>query len=109
MKFLPKTGFVLIAAMFALSAHAQQLTGTLKKKPTEYLRQLYFDSIVFTPEALRHLAAETGPSQILMGTDYPFPWTSTSVDHILNTPGLSDADKAAMLGGTAQTLLGIPA
>jgi aminocarboxymuconate-semialdehyde decarboxylase len=86
-----------------------RMTGTLKKKPTEYLRQLYFDSIVFTPEALRHLAAETGPNQIIMGTDYPFPWTSTSVDHILNTPGLSDADKVAMLGGTAQTLLGIPA
>ena len=29
----------------------------------------------------------------MMGTDYPFPWTHTSVDHILNTPGLSDADK----------------
>src|SRR4029450_7851117 len=28
----------------------------LKRKPTEYLRQLYFDSIVFTSEALRHLA-----------------------------------------------------
>ncbi|RPH76812.1 MAG: hypothetical protein EHM88_18950, partial [Candidatus Rokuibacteriota bacterium] len=84
-----------------------RMTGTLKKKPTEYLRQLYFDSIVFTPEALRHLAAETGPSQIVMGTDYPFPWTSTSVDHILNTPGLSDADKVAMLGGTAMKLLGI--
>jgi aminocarboxymuconate-semialdehyde decarboxylase len=86
-----------------------RLTGTLKKKPTEYLRQLYFDSIVFTPEALRHLAAETGPSQIVMGTDYPFPWTSTSVDHILNTPGLSEADKVAMLGGTAMKLLGIKA
>jgi aminocarboxymuconate-semialdehyde decarboxylase len=86
-----------------------RLTGTLKKKPTEYLRQLYFDSIVFTPEALRHLAAETGPNQIVMGTDYPFPWTSTSVDHILNTPGLSDADKVAMLGGTAMKLLGIKA
>jgi len=86
-----------------------RMTGTLKKKPTEYLRQLYFDSIVFTPEALRHLAVETGPGQIIMGTDYPFPWTSTSVDHILNTPGLSDADKVAMLGGTAQRLLGIPA
>src|SRR5213596_1646436 len=84
-----------------------RLTGTLKKKPTEYLRQLYFDSIVFTPEALRHLAAETGPGQIVMGTDYPFPWTSTSVDHILDTPGLSDDDKVAMLGGTAMTLLGI--
>ena len=79
----------------------------LKKKPTEYLRQLYYDSIVFTPEALRHLAAEVGASQIVMGTDYPFPWTNTSVDHILNTPGLSDADRAAMLGDTAAKLLGI--
>ena len=79
----------------------------LKKKPTEYLRQLYFDSLVFTPEALRHLVAETGAGQIMMGTDYPFPWTKTSVDHILDTPGFSDAERAAMLGGTAAKLLGI--
>jgi aminocarboxymuconate-semialdehyde decarboxylase len=84
-------------------------TRPLRKKPTEYLRQLYFDSIVFTPEALRHLIAETGPDQIVMGTDYPFPWTRTSVDHILGTPGLSDAERAAMLGDTAARLLGIKA
>ncbi len=82
-------------------------TKVLGKKPTEYLRQLYFDSLVFTPEALRHLVAETGSSQIVMGTDYPFPWTRTSVDHILSTPGLTDAERIAMLGGTAATLLGI--
>ena len=35
------------------------------------------------------------------------PWTQTSVDHILNTPGLSDADRSAMLGDTAVKLLGI--
>jgi len=86
----------------------KRMTGALKKRPTEYLRQLYFDSIVFTPEALRHLAAEAGAGQIVMGTDYPFPWTSTSVDHILGTPGLSDAGRIAMLGGTAQALLRIP-
>ena len=79
----------------------------LKKKPTEYLKQLYYDSIVFTPEALRHLAHEVGVSQIMMGTDYPFPWTKVSVDHILNTPGFSDAEKSAMLGDTAVKLLGI--
>ena len=79
----------------------------LKKKPTEYLKQLYYDSIVFTPQALRHLAHEVGVGQIMMGTDYPFPWTNVAVDHILNTPGLSDTDKAAMLGDTAAKLLGI--
>ena len=40
-----------------------------------------------------------------MGTDYPYPWTRTSVDHILGTPGLTDADRAAMLGDTAAKLL----
>ncbi len=79
----------------------------LKKRPSEYLRDLYFDSIVFTPEALRHLVAECGASQIVMGTDYPYPWTSTAVEHILGTPSLSDAERAAILGDTACKLLHI--
>ena len=90
-----------------LTTFPERCTGTLKKKPTAYLRQLYFDSLVFTPEALRHLVAETGPDRIVMGTDYPFPWTSTAVDHILDTPTLTDAQRIAILGGTAATLLGI--
>jgi aminocarboxymuconate-semialdehyde decarboxylase len=90
-----------------LTTFPERCTGTLQKKPTQYLRQLYFDSIVFTAEALRHLVAETGPGQIVMGTDYPYPWTTTSVDHILATPGLSDDDRVAILGGTAARLLGI--
>ena len=79
----------------------------LKKRPTEYLRQLYFDTIVFTPEALRHLATQVGSSQLVMGTDYPFPWTKTAVDHILGTPGFSDTERAAMVGDTAAKLLGL--
>lgn len=77
------------------------------KTPSAYLRQLYFDSMVFTGEGLRHLAAECGADHIFMGTDYPFPWTSTSVDHILNAPGFSDTDRVAMLGANAMALLGI--
>jgi aminocarboxymuconate-semialdehyde decarboxylase len=84
-----------------------QCSVALKKQPSEYLKQLYFDSMVFTPEGLRHLIAEVGASQIVIGTDYPFPWTKTAVDHILDTPGLSDADRVAMLGETASKLLGI--
>jgi aminocarboxymuconate-semialdehyde decarboxylase len=79
----------------------------IAKQPTAYLRQLYFDSLVFTAEGLRHLVAETGASQVVLGTDYPYPWTSTAVDHVLSTPELSDEDRIAILGGTAARLLGI--
>ena len=51
--------------------------------------------------------AECGASQIVMGTDYPYPWTSTAVEHILETPSLSNAERAAILGDTACTLLRI--
>ena len=83
--------------------------GPIKKKPSEYLRQMYYDTMVFTPEGVRHLVAEVGASQLMVGTDYPYPWTKTAVDLVLATPGLSDADRAAILGGTAASLLSIGA
>jgi aminocarboxymuconate-semialdehyde decarboxylase len=79
----------------------------LKKKPTEYLRQMYYDTLVFTSEALRHLAAEVGVSQLVIGTDHPIPWQDKSIDHILKAPGFSDADRRAMLSETAAKLLRI--
>ena len=81
--------------------------GPLKKKPTEYLKQMYYDNIIFTPEAMRHIIAEVGAGQILVGTDYPYPWTTTAADLVLQTPGLSDDERLAILGGTAAKLLGI--
>jgi aminocarboxymuconate-semialdehyde decarboxylase len=70
---------------------------------------MYYDTMVFSPEGVRHLAAEVGASQLMVGTDFPYPWTTTAVDLILSTPGVSDADRVAMLGGNAMKLLGIKA
>jgi len=81
----------------------------LKKKPTEYLNQMYFDALVFTPEALRHLVAQVGVSQVMLGTDHPIPWEQYPVDHVMATKTLSDAQKAAILGGNAAKLFGIAA
>ncbi|MEO6842778.1 MAG: amidohydrolase family protein [Bradyrhizobium sp.] len=77
----------------------------LKKQPTEYLKQIYFDSLVFTPEAIRHLAAQVGAGQLVLGSDYPFPWQLQPVDHIFACTSLSDDEKADILGRTASKLL----
>lgn len=86
-----------------------QCHGQLKKKPTEYLRDIYVDNIVFTPEAMRHLNADIGYERVMLGSDYPYPWEKHAVDVILDAPGATDEQKLAMLGGTAAKLLRINA
>ena len=95
------------------AGHCVEYTGNwpadckaVGKLPSEYMKQLYFDSLVYSAEGLRHLVAEAGASQILLGTDYPAGMGDPkAVDHILNTPGLSDAERRAMLGENASKLL----
>jgi len=78
-----------------------------KKKPSEYLKtQLLADTMVFSDEGLRHLVAEMGVGQVVYGTDNPLNWPVT-VDLVLNAKWLSDADKAAILGGNLARLLRI--
>ena len=48
-----------------------------------------------------------GASQIMLGSDYPFPWEEHPVDHIFATTTLSDDEKIAILGGNAARLFGI--
>ncbi len=79
----------------------------LKKQPTEYLNQLYFDALVFTPEALRHLVAQVGASQIMMGSDHPYPWDQHPVENIMATTTLTDDEKRGILGENAARLFGL--
>jgi aminocarboxymuconate-semialdehyde decarboxylase len=81
--------------------------GGIRKLPSEYIRDMYYDTMVFRPEGVRHLAAEVGADKLVVGTDYPYPWTDTAIDLILATPGLSDDERIAILGRTAARLLGI--
>ena len=76
-----------------------------RKDPQAYFKdQIWVDSLVFSPEAVRHLVAEIGPSQIVYGSDMPFSWPDTSED-VLNAPTLTQSDRTAILRGTAARLL----
>jgi aminocarboxymuconate-semialdehyde decarboxylase len=78
-----------------------------KKSPRDYFKQqISVDSMVFTPEGLRHLAAELGVDRIVFGTDIPYNWPA-SVDLILNASFLSNAEKVAILSGNLMKLLRI--
>src|SRR2546427_748607 len=95
------------AAVGARVAPDQETGVKLKKKPTESLRQMYYDTLVFASEALRRLAAQVGASQLVLGTDHPIPWQDKSVYHVLAAPGFTGPERRAMLGETAAKLLKI--
>ena len=61
----------------------------------------------YTPEAIRHLVAQVGSSQVVLGSDYPYIWELHPVDHIFACDHLSDEEKIGILGATAAKLLGI--
>jgi aminocarboxymuconate-semialdehyde decarboxylase len=87
-------------------ARADGFNG-LPHPPSFYLkRNVYFDSVVFTPHQLRYLVETYGAGHVVMGTDYPFNMGEFApVEHIVNLEGVTDGDKRALLGGTAATLL----
>ncbi|AOW12053.1 amidohydrolase [Hydrogenophaga crassostreae] len=80
-----------------------------KQKPSEQLKRIWFDSVVFDPMALRHLIERVGASQVVVGTDYPFDMGHYDIHSLVDaTTGLSDEERAAILGGNAAALIGWP-
>jgi len=84
------------------------LRREIKKRPTGYLKKLYFDTIVFTDHQLEYLVQHWGADHVLLGSDYPFDMaTPDPVGHVMSARRISRADKVKILGGNATRLLGI--
>jgi aminocarboxymuconate-semialdehyde decarboxylase len=82
--------------------------STLPKPPGEYLRRnVYFDSVVFTPHQLEALVKTFGVDHVVMGTDYPFDMADFDpIEHVVAT-GFDASTTAAICGGNAKKLLGL--
>jgi aminocarboxymuconate-semialdehyde decarboxylase len=88
--------------------HARTDAHSMAKAPTEYFKQLFFDTIVYTPEALKVIIDNVGASQVMVGTDYPYDMGHYDPHGLVNAvKGLSDSDKRAILSENALRALNI--
>ncbi len=72
--------------------------------PSSYLRRIWYDALVYTPQALRHLIDAAGADKVVLGTDYPFDMGVTDPVERVRAAGLPAADIAAVLSGNAAAL-----
>ena len=77
--------------------------------PSSYLRRIWFDSLVYTPTGLRHLAEAVGAHRLVLGSDYPFDMGVDNPLERLADAGFPPADELAIRGGTAASLFDLPA
>ncbi|HOZ60250.1 amidohydrolase family protein [Nakamurella multipartita] len=75
--------------------------------PTHYTDRLYYDTAVFNTTVLSRIVQDVGVEHVLMGTDHPFELGDPTPRKTVGDLGLSEADTAAILGGTASRLLGL--
>ena len=83
--------------------------GDLPQPPTSYLRRnVYFDTVVFTPHQLEALVKTYGADRIVLGTDYPFDMLEHDpIGHINSVASFDEATRAKLAGGNAVKLLGL--
>jgi aminocarboxymuconate-semialdehyde decarboxylase len=80
----------------------------IREMPTTYLKRLYLDTLVYTHPQLEYLVQQYGADHVLMGTDYPADMGEVDPrGFIESAPGLTDAERRAILGGNAARLLGL--
>ena len=78
----------------------------LPRRPSEYLKRFTYDTISYNVDILSDLVKLVGAERIMMGTDYCFDIAYTEPVRVVEqTPGLSEAERAQILGGNAQRLL----
>jgi aminocarboxymuconate-semialdehyde decarboxylase len=78
----------------------------LPKPPTSYLKQIYVDTVVFTPHQLKALVELFGADHVLMGTDYPFDMMEYDpIGHVASVEGFDETTRAKLAGGNLKTLL----
>jgi aminocarboxymuconate-semialdehyde decarboxylase len=99
-----------LPSYFSRSVHGHEVRPemkTLPHSPGHYLRRITVDNLVYEPSFVAHVIDVMGPSQVVLGTDYPFDMgQDRPVDIVEAVAGLS-AENVVRIKGNAVKLLGL--
>jgi aminocarboxymuconate-semialdehyde decarboxylase len=80
----------------------------IDQPPSTYLKQVYFDTMVFTPKLVRTLVDFAGADHVMLGTDYPFDMGEDDPLGLTGAvPELDESDLAKIRGGNAARIYGL--
>lgn len=83
------------------------LQRQLPRKPSEYLKRMYFDTIVHSVSALDYLIRVVGADRVVIGTDYPMAMGDFHSARKVMQLQVSEVEREQILGGNAARLLGL--
>lgn len=97
-------------AFLSMLPRLDQVTANLPggqeaRRPSDYVRHFYYDSLVYDAQSLAYLVARAGADRVAVGTDYPFPIAERPAGAAVDAAGLPPADRDQVLLGTARRLL----
>lgn len=75
-----------------------------REKPSDYLADLYFDTVTLSSRSIAYLTDVVGAGHVLLGSDYPFALGDPAPVATVRAAGLSAADTDAVLNGNATEL-----
>lgn len=81
--------------------------ANIDQPPSAYLRRVHFDTMVFSPRELAHLVEFAGPSNVLLGTDYPFDMGEDDPVGLVSKLDLSQEERQLVCGGNAARIFGL--
>jgi aminocarboxymuconate-semialdehyde decarboxylase len=75
----------------------------MKRKPTDYLRHIYYDCITYNLGALQYLVSVVGAEHVMFGTDWPH-WVHDTKGAFTNTAALPEAQMRAIRSSNAERI-----
>ena len=76
-----------------------------KSVPSAYLKNLYFDTLVYDVETLEFLRRKVGAEHLMLGTDFPYVLGDWQGVDKIESLSCAEIEKAAILEGNAKKLL----